>query len=213
MKSTNLSQQEQKPTRLQASTRGRKTAQNETPTAYKKGLKRPKPELEQIIRLVNLLPTDHPQRLETVEQANNLPDELGTHLSEVYDKGRADCDSDLAWAMMTWEYGEIVKAHTALRQLIREARASSDDIILFEDIDAGAYLSVRHGPTVRVVLSQFARAIEGAEIDYLRECEICGKLFYAGRKNQQCCTVKCAKAQRQKRWRQKYNDGDIRYHK
>lgn len=34
--------------------------------------------------------------------------------------------------------------------------------------------------------------------------ETCGKIFYARRKNQNCCTVQCAKKRRQQKWRSKY---------
>jgi hypothetical protein len=112
-------------------------------------------------------------------------------------------------------YSVVLDMNIALRTLISEANEVDDEetIYFHEPVDAGAYLEITKERTVTVRMSLLARAIEGAEIDYLRYCETCGKIFYAGRKNQRCCTVKCAKAQRQKRWRQRFKDGEPAYHK
>jgi hypothetical protein len=195
---------------LQASTDQVHQSVRETPAKQKRGFKRPRPELDEIIRAVNLLPEPPPPLPLTDERASNLPHGLNEYLRKEYEAQFAISeDYTHSWAYMEWEYKQIVEARESLRQLMREAQEVSDEetIYFHESIDAGAYLLISNERTVKVQMSSFARAIEDAEIDYLRYCQTCRNIFYAGRKNQQCCTVKCAKAQRQKRWRQRYKEG------
>lgn len=213
MKAAKKAKQNKTKSELQASTGSER---KETPAKAKRGFKRPRPELEEIIRAVNLLPTDPPPLPLTIERMNSLPAELRDYLEEVrsaeleYDE--PDHGPHHAWQMMEWEYLEIRESREALRQLIREANEVSDEetIYFHQPIDARAYLEISRERMVSVRMSRFAQAIEWAEIDYLRYCETCGKIFYAGRKNQHCCSLKCAKAQRQKRWRQRYSDGSYK---
>jgi hypothetical protein len=204
---------------LQASTDLIHKGISETPAKPKRGFKRPRPELEEIIRAVNLLPASPPPLPLTSDRMNSLPEELRDYLEEVRSKeleyDEPDHSAHHAWQIMEWQYLEIREAQHALDNLMREANeVSNEETIYFhQPIDAGAYLEISRERTVRVRMSPFARAIAGAEIDYLRYCETCGKIFYAGRKNQPCCTPKCAKAQRQKRWRQRFNEGEPAYHK
>ena len=180
------------------------------------GLSVPVVNWREIIRAVNLLPDNPPPLPLTNERANSLPPELSEYLNKEYEAQYAESESYThSWEYMEWQYREIVEAREALRQLMREATEISDEetIYFHDSIDARAYLSIGKDRRVTVAMSSFARAVEGIEIDYLRYCETCGNIFYAGRKNQQCCTVKCAKAQRQKRWRQRYRDGETGYYK
>ena len=47
-------------------------------------------------------------------------------------------------------------------------------------------------------------ALEGVELVRIRECRICGKIFWAGRTDQFCCTTRCANVLRTRRWRERY---------
>ena len=188
----------------------------ETPAKAKRGFKRPSDELDWVIRLVNSLPPNPPQVSLLTEQINTLSGELRAYLDSEYNEEIADGgDSYHAYQRMHGAYSMVLDMNHALRELMREATEDKsipedpDDITIYfyERIDAGAYLEITKERTVRVRMSPFANAIKEAKIDYIRYCETCGKIFYAGRKNQHCCTVKCAKAQRQKRWRQNYKAG------
>ena len=210
MKATKKAKPNKGRSELQASTNSKQRGMQETPAKSKRGFKRPRPELEEIIRLANLLPDSAPPLPLTDERINSLPPELNDYLTKEYEAQYAESeDYTHSWAYMEWQYKEIVEARDALRQLMREAQEVSDEetIYFHESIDAGAYLLISKERTVKVQMSPFALAIKGAEIDYLRYCETCRKIFYAGRKNQPCCSPKCAKAQRQKRWRQRYKEG------
>jgi hypothetical protein len=50
------------------------------------------------------------------------------------------------------------------------------------------------------------RALEGVEIARIRECPTCGKIFWAGRIDQPCCTKRCAGIRRTRLWRGIYPD-------
>jgi hypothetical protein len=56
----------------------------------------------------------------------------------------------------------------------------------------------------RVEHHPLLRALEGVELVRIRECHICGKIFWAGRIDQLCCTTRCAKVLRTRRWRECY---------
>jgi hypothetical protein len=210
MKSTRNAKPDNVASELLASSELKSATTKETPAKTKRGFKRPRPELDEIIRAVNLLPENPAPLPLTTELANSLPPELSEYLNKEYEAQYAETESYThSWDYMEWQYREIVEAREALRQLMREATEVSDEetIYFHDSIDARAYLSIGKDRKVTVAMSGFARAVEGIEIDYLRDCAMCGNIFYAGRKNQQCCTPKCAKAQRQKRWRQRYKAG------
>src|ERR1700746_1241805 len=56
----------------------------------------------------------------------------------------------------------------------------------------------------RVQHHPFLRALEDVELGRIRECPICGNIFWAGRIDRPCCKKKCAKIRRTRRWRDKY---------
>jgi len=201
--------------KVQASTKKVVSARSEMPAKAKRGLKRPSDELDWVIRLVNSLPSNPPQVTSITEQMDTVSLDLKAYLDSEWDEAMEENDGYGGEERVQSAYAMVLDMNRAIRELIREATEDrskpedSDDITIYfyEPIDAGAYLEITKERTVRVRMSPFANAIKGAEIDYIRYCETCGKIFYAGRKNQQCCTVKCAKAQRQKRWRQRYKEG------
>ena len=214
MKSTRKTKQDKAASELQASTG---SYHAEMPAKPKRGFKRPSEELDWVIRLVNSLPSNPPQVSSIIEQMDTLSPDLKAYLDSEWDEAMADDDGySGAKERVQSAYAMVLDMKNALRDLINEANEVFDEgetIFFHEPVNAGAYLAITKERTVTVRMSPFARAIQGAEIDYIRYCETCGNIFYAGRKNQQCCTVKCAKAQRQKRWRQRFKEGEPAYHK
>ena len=215
MKATQKAKPDKAKTELQASTDPPQRSASETPAKPKRGFKRPPDKLDWIIRLVNSLPSSPPQVTSIPKRMDDLQPELRAYLDSEYESAMLDDDGYHAVERMQSAYLMVLDMNEALRQLMREANEVSDEETTYfhQPVDAGAYLEITRERTVRVRMSQLAQAIEGIEIDYLRYCDMCRKIFYAGRKNQQCCTPKCAKAQRQKRWRQRYKDGETGYYK
>jgi len=221
MKATKKAKLDKAKSPLQASTTKIMAASSETLVKAKRGFKRPSEKLDWVIRLVNSLPPNPPKVTLITEQMDTLSPDLKDYLDSEYDEAMEENDGYGGEERVQSAYAMVLDMNRAIRELMREAtedRARPGDpvditINFYEPIDAGAYLEITKERTVRVRMSPFANAIKGAEIDYLRYCETCGKIFYAGRKNQPCCTPKCAKAQRQKRWRQRFKNGEPAYHK
>ncbi len=49
-------------------------------------------------------------------------------------------------------------------------------------------------------------ALEGVEVARIRACQFCGKVFWAGRIDQSCCSHQCAGNLRARRWRERYEE-------
>jgi hypothetical protein len=57
---------------------------------------------------------------------------------------------------------------------------------------------------LRIQLDPLLPALEGVEAMRIRECGVCGKIFWAGRIDKWCCTTECAHVLRQRRYRENY---------
>jgi len=103
-------------------------------------------------------------------------------------------------------YGTL-KHIAGIRTLLQETRTGGMTLpIPFIQYDPGAFLNLRVNEKglIEVGLGEIASALASAEADRIRECDICGRIFWAGRSDQKCCTPKCAKVLRTRRWRAKY---------
>jgi len=106
-----------------------------------------------------------------------------------------------------FEYGLIRSARDSLRELARGVffpRIITTTLLLDTDEDHKAL----------VMYEPFVAAIRGEQVDYIHECanSSCRRIFFAGRKNQACCQLRCAKKVRQERWKDKYKAGNERYY-
>ena len=76
----------------------------------------------------------------------------------------------------------------------------------------GAYLenlvSVRldAAGSLRIEHDLILRALEGVEARRIRECPICGALYWAGRLDKPACKTECDHVLRQRRYREKYRE-------
>jgi hypothetical protein len=203
----------------------------ETPAKLKRGIKRPSPELAELIRMVNLAPEnlvlpqlrpgpwrDVPIESVTLEEEfRDLPLEVQLDLRERYESIR-DRATRNQCALSTYE--QIRRGRELLYALIDRYRKPSPLIPFSLDDEpvlmlGGGHIQIvseksRLGKTIRraeVHISPFGKAIDGVEVDYIRRCEACSKVFFAGSDNQPCCSQKCAKIRRQKRWRDNRKEG------
>lgn len=55
-----------------------------------------------------------------------------------------------------------------------------------------------------ISISQVDEAINGVDATRIRECQVCNRIFWAGRKDQKCCSKKCANVRRVQLWRKNY---------
>lgn len=97
------------------------------------------------------------------------------------------------------EYGFVRQYGKNLRELGREAaacrvdgrfRSSSYNVLLLIDIDANGIATTHR--------NFFGEAVDGEDLSRVRECAICGRLFWAGRDDKSCCSDVCQKTKRNK---------------
>jgi hypothetical protein len=164
-----------------------------TAATARKGFKRAPRDLEEWIRLANLVqPGALPDRLDLfvpgtwpsiLEKIAKLEDPLRSELlahsklSERWRSVAGDYDSDAQRVALT--YGYFARIQTAATYVRLLARA-----------DAEATLDT---------LESFVSSLRYAELSYLRECPQCRKVFYAGRATQLGCTPAHSSAIRKKR--------------
>ena len=71
--------------------------------------------------------------------------------------------------------------------------------------DAEGNLRIQHDPLLQ--------ALEGVEVRRIRECPICGELYWAGRIDKPTCKVKCAHVLRERRYRENYRKNYLEKYK
>jgi predicted nucleic acid-binding Zn ribbon protein len=72
-----------------------------------------------------------------------------------------------------------------------------------ESLGAGTRTEIDELGKVRFKKDWFGEAIEGVEAERVRECPICGVVFWAGRIDQWCCNSRCASMLRKKKKRER----------
>jgi hypothetical protein len=108
------------------------------------------------------------------------------------------------------EFNEMVRRY----EFVRTSRQSLRDIIrgigtkpsdsFWQSLSLLSNIMIDKSGIIRVGLDEFSRAIDGVEARRLRECEVCGYIFWARRVTQYGCTTKCANTLRVRRWREGY---------
>lgn len=124
-------------------------------------------------------------------------------------------------SLSEWTIYDAMARYTFVRESREKLRVISR-FINAENPAEAAYLSpqlktygqilVDDDGKLYVGRDKFAAAIDGVEASRIRECAICQRLFWAGRKTQQGCSTACAHALRNRRYRARYKDYLIRQH-
>lgn len=108
-------------------------------------------------------------------------------------------------------YWGAIEAAEAEYAFIRESRENLLKLISFvggrgelpSRIVTHTNLVVKDGK-VGLDNDRFARALDDVDAWRIRQCPICGRIFWAPRKNQSCCTPPCAHRLRNRRYRARY---------
>lgn len=77
-------------------------------------------------------------------------------------------------------------------------------------ITTSLLIDLDHENKAVVAFEPFLAAIRGERLDYIRECDACKRIFFAGRLKQPGCKPTCAKKIRQQRWKVRYQDGEYK---
>jgi hypothetical protein len=214
----------------------------ETHVEATRGVKRPTEKLAYLIGLVNLVPkdavlpdslVDDPLPLESavlLDAINRLPGELKSYLLELYERGfskpvASACSELDRWPNATWRnHGswEIVRNQLVVVHYrnVRNAREGFQRLIRQQNfvdqlVRGGSIISISEEHKIEVSLDFFASAVQGVDVRYLRECPVCGRIFFAGRIFSEesfgaGCSRKCNKRIRQDKWRAKCREGEDR---
>jgi hypothetical protein len=204
-----------------------------------RGLKMPSLELGQAIGFANMIPPDVELPnllelwLEIREQAQGQGEQrYSAHLNRAIEiineaiDGLPDVFRDFIWMGnaqpriddsdleehidgIISNYMFVRETRKSLRAIIHASRSGSDR---YPQIPIQAYVYLDSNGILHTMLNEFAEAIDGVEASRIRECAICRRIFWAGRKTQQCCSTACAHALRNRRYRAKYKDYLIRRH-
>lgn len=76
-------------------------------------------------------------------------------------------------------------------------------IDIVNPIQTGAIVGIDGDGVVRLKQDRFGGAVEGVDVTRIRECEVCTKIFWAGRKDSYCCSSSCADIRRKRLYRQR----------
>lgn len=174
-------------------------------------LRKPPEALANIIRVVNLAPPE----IELPEFAALLPNRAGewlekrllddrvwlkrklqrAGLGEVfvsYVLGPEQSFYSEADAVRRYEF-----ARTSQQSLRQIAQGRTSSLLTMRQINLN-----REG-LIEVGSDDLSMALDGVEAARIRECEVCWRIFWAGRITQGACSAKCAKTLNVRRWRAK----------
>jgi hypothetical protein len=176
-----------------------KNVSAQTSATSNRGLKVPGPEITDLIRAANLFPKEGAPNL--VQLALGIP-----HAS--VSSSPSASPSRSASAAILWEEEEFSKAlEEAIERLPEDLR-----IYLFEKckdvprkkIGACISFQLEWARKAHETLTNIVPQIQNDDIKHLRVCPLCGKIFYAVRKNQHYWPEACAQKARDEKWRRGY---------
>jgi len=142
-----------------------------------------------ILTALNFLPERF--RLHLLEYMSNPSEwERDEFLESLYPQGIPP-ETALAHAV-TGRYNQILIWRRNLLKLAHGAFRISITALVRPDKKNKVYIEPE------IDSDPFLKAIAGSDYGYIRECTVCGKFFYAARKNQSGCSEKCAVTHRKR---------------
>ena len=168
--------------------------------AHKKGYKdTPVVEDGRTVYLIN------EQAVELIEEAvrecmEGLPPDSRPYFGEIsfFDDGLLAAD----------RYRRVREVRDSLRRIIRVANQHLQDMSTsledFAALRTTSYMSVDEHGRIYLRKDELAEAVEGVEAARIRECEVCKRIFWAGRIDQRGCSLRCNDILRKRRYRARY---------
>ena len=164
----------------------------------KRSQKPPPAKLGKLIKLVNLLPKEYlAESLNHSESRLAVLNGLAQPLREYLALGDVDSDRTfdemLVQGGIVGRYKSLWSAGARLRNIARMAESltipgSAETSAVFKiDIDNPVRDWIDDQGLVRSSKDWFAEATDGVRADKIRECKVCGKIFWAGRKDARQC--------------------------
>jgi hypothetical protein len=106
------------------------------------------------------------------------------------------------------EYSFIKLWREMLLTLSRAARDTTKGEVFSSDrLPGSAYIRLNPTGIITVSRDLFSDAVDEVEASRIRECDACNRIFWAGRIDQKCCSVKCNHKRHSRRTRVRYQQG------
>jgi len=90
-----------------------------------------------------------------------------------------------------------------LKAALDQATTKEEHLRAVENLDRRMEEAL-DGIKIRGMFLNIIEIAKQGEINYLRQCESCGNIFFAGRKDQRGCSTPCLNRLRKSRWRKNY---------
>ena len=163
------------------------------------------PTMEEIAQLVRDI--DH--QMKDTQEMQHSPEEwfarklLGAGVPESLRQYIVGQQNEAEFNEMMRRYEFVRTCRQSLRDIIRGTHTKQSES-LWLSLSLPSNVMIDKNGIIRVGLDGFSRAIDGVETRRLRECEICGYIFWARRITQYACTTNCANTLRVRRSRERY---------
>lgn len=140
-------------------------------------------------------------------------------------------DPEFDLSSFRWKTVEAIKRYEDFRELNEQMRGLASELkylsnwkdakievnneqqyIPFEFLTVGAgkvFYEVNEAGIVDFTFDEFSTAIKGIDVRRIRECEICQRIFWAGRIDKTCCSDACANVYHVRGWRDNYKKNKV----
>ena len=105
------------------------------------------------------------------------------------------------------EYAFLRDSQAKLRRIIGMAKRRNTWLGLLFPVKTSGTITVNADGVVEISNDRFASAVEGVDATLIRDCQNCGRIFWAGRKDKNSCSALCAHVLRNRRYRERYREG------
>ena len=172
----------------------------------------PVPEkLGDLIRLVNLLPTgtEPPPDILTFymdtgsSEAQDWLKEYKRAIAQLPDGIQAFI-GPINWKTISSAYSRyslLLDARDIFRQI---ASGQINQGVALPGTQVLAKLDTDKEGRITIKPTPLADALAGVEATRIRECPVCGNIYWAGRKDKPCCSASCNTRRRVRQWRKRY---------
>jgi hypothetical protein len=138
---------------------------------------------------------------EWMNYINSLPQEIANLYLPLEFEALKPVDIKMRFEFLVWTHGRVdyfKQLTTALRELTKFKEGDLTFNIFFP---RDTYIHIDNQGVMNVRTPAFLQALDGVEINRIRECPVCSSIFWAGRITQQCCTPRCSNIFRVRRHR------------
>lgn len=143
---------------------------------------------------------------------NSLPSEFKNYIS-----ARVQGENEVLDLMQIMgAYSDFREGRERLRLILHRANPDRERKITSHISSARApgvfgLLRVDDKGLFRIVIDDLSKELDGEEAHRVRDCKVCGHIFWAGRLTQKCCSPRCSNIFRVHRYRYKTDDEKAAY--